>query len=193
MKKRLIGAALALASLGATAQVTVTIGQPGFYGRVDMGSYAPAPQVYGPPVLASGRYDNGAPVYLRAPLSHRRNWSRYCQRYGACGQRVLFVRDDWYVNSYAPRYRAYHGRGGPGWREHGRPGFYDERGHGRGPQWGHDRGPDRGYDRGHGGPGRGHGGDDRGNGRGEGRGEHGGDHRGPERDHDRGHGRGHER
>jgi hypothetical protein len=50
------------------------------------------------------RYD-AQPVYLRVPPGHRQNWSRYCGRYNACGQRVLFVRDEWYTNSYAPRYR----------------------------------------------------------------------------------------
>ena len=175
MKKLLIGAALAVASLSASAQVSINIGQPGFYGRVDLGSYAPPPVVYGPPVLASGGYYNGAPVYLRAPLNHRRNWSRYCNRYNACGQRVLFVRDDWYVNNYAPRYREYYGRGGPGWRDHGRPEFHDNRGHGRGP----DRDDD--HDGGHG---RGN----RGNGWGNGGDKHGGDKHGGGEDHGGKHG-----
>lgn len=175
MKKLLIGAALAVASLSASAQVSITIGQPGFYGRMDMGSYAPAPLVYGPPVLVSGGYYNGPPVYLRVPTEHRRHWSRYCGRYNACGQRVQFVRDDWYVNSYAPRYREYHGRGGPGWRDGGRPGFHDGRGPDRGPDRGHGRGPDRGPDRGHDrGPDRGHGG---------GRDHGGNDHGGGDRNH----------
>jgi hypothetical protein len=34
-------------------------------------------------------------VYLRVPPGHRRNWSRFCGRYDACGRPVLFVRDDW--------------------------------------------------------------------------------------------------
>jgi hypothetical protein len=187
MKKYLIGAALAVASLSASAQVTISIGQPGYYGRVDMGSFAPPPQVYGPPVLVSGGY-NGAPVYLRAPQSHRRHWSRYCGRYNACGQRVLFVRDDWYTNSYAPRYRTHYGHGGPGWRDGGRNGYYDGRGHGRGPDHWRDRGhggPGR-WDNGHhGGPGRGndghHGGPGRGDGGGRGGHNGGGDHRGGDR------------
>jgi len=185
MKKYLIGAALAVASLSATAQVSITVGQPGFYGRVDLGNFAPAPVVYGAPVIASGGYYSGAPVYLRVPPGHRRNWSRYCGRYGACGQRVLFVRDDWYLNSYAPRYREHYGRGGPGWRDGG-PRFYDGRGHGgpgRGPDRGDWHGPDRGHggghgggpDRGHGGPGRGDGGNHGGHGGG---GDHGGGHHG---------------
>jgi hypothetical protein len=183
MKTLLIGAVLAVASLSASAQVSINIGQPGYYGRVDIGTFAPPPVVYGPPVIVSGGY-SGAPVYLRAPLDHRRHWSRYCGRYNACGQRVLFVRDDWYRNSYAPRYREHYGHGGPGWRDGrpgwhdgGRPGFYDGRGHGG---WGRDH--DRGFDRGHGGPGRGdgghHGGPGRGDHGGPGRGDggHGGNH-----------------
>lgn len=186
MKKLILGAVLAVASLSASAQVSISIGQPGFYGRVDLGSYAPQPLVYGPPVLASGGYYNGAPVYLRVPVDHRRHWSRYCGRYNACGQRVVFVRDDWYVNSYAPRYREYYGRGGPGWRDGGRHNFHDGRGPDRGPDRGHgrgpDRGPDRGFDRGHDrGPDRGHGG---GHGDGGGRGPGGGDnHGGGDRNH----------
>jgi hypothetical protein len=174
MKKLLIGAALAVASLSASAQVSISIGQPGFYGRVDLGSYAPPPVVYGPPVLASGGYYNGAPVYLRAPLNHRRNWSRYCNRYNACGQRVLFVRDDWYVNNYAPRYREYYGRGGPGWRDHGRHEFHDNRGHGRGPDRGHGWDDNRGHGGGHGGGRGGDHGGGRGNGGDHDRGNHGG-------------------
>jgi hypothetical protein len=178
MKKLLIGAALAVASLSAGAQVSISIGQPGYYGRVDLGTFAPPPVVYGPPVIVSGGY-RGDPIYLRAPLDHRRHWSRYCGRYNACGQRVLFVRDDWYRNSYAPRWREHYGRGGPGWHDGGRPGFHDGRGHG-GPGRGHgwDRGPDRGHD-GHGGPGRGDGGHHGGPGRGDG--DHGGGHRGGDR------------
>jgi hypothetical protein len=53
------------------------------------------------------RYD-APPVYLRVPSGHRKNWSRHCGRYNACGQRVLFVRDEWYTNSYAPRYREHY-------------------------------------------------------------------------------------
>lgn len=185
MKKLLIGAALAAASLSASAQVSISVGQPGFFGRVELGAYAPPPVVYGPPVLVSGGYV-GDPIYLRVPLEHRRHWARYCGRYHACGQRVLFVRDDWYLNSYAPRYREYYGRGGPGWHGGGpgwhgggRPDFHDNRGHGgfdhgRGP----DRGPGRGPDRGPGGPGPGggdhHGGGEHGGGGHQGGGGHGG-------------------
>ena len=44
MKRFLIAATLAAAALStpAAAQVSVSIGQPGFYGRIDIGGY-PAP------------------------------------------------------------------------------------------------------------------------------------------------------
>lgn len=177
MKKLLIGAALAVASLSASAQVSISVGQPGFFGRVELGAYAPPPLVYGPPVLVSGSYV-GDPVYLRVPLDQRRHWARYCGRYRACGQRVLFVRDDWYLNSYAPRYREYYGHGGPGWHGgRGRPEFHDNRGHG-GPGRGFDHGPDRGH--GGGGEHRGgeHGGGDHGGGDRGGGGHQGGGHGG---------------
>jgi hypothetical protein len=186
MKRLLLGAVLAAAAISASAQVSISVGQPNFFGRIDMGGFAPAPQVYGPPVLASGYY-NGPPVYLRVPVDHRRHWGRYCRYYSACGERVFFVRDDWYANSYVPRYREHYRHGGPGWRGDG-PRF-----HGGGPGRGfdHDRGGfdrgrggfdhDRGgFDHGRGGPGRGEGGFHGGGGRGEhnGGGGRGGDHGG---------------
>jgi hypothetical protein len=74
-----------------------------------------------------------------------KNWRKHCGAYNACGQRVYFVRDDWYNNTYAPRYRHEQARG----RGH------DERGHGhdeRGPGRGHDRDDERdnGHDNGRG-------------------------------------------
>lgn len=174
MKTLLLGAALGVAALSAGAQVSVTIGQPGFYGRMDMGGFAPAPLVYGPPVIASGGYYSGAPVYLRVPLYQRRNWGRYCRLYNACGLQVLFVRDDWYANSYIPRYREYYRRGGPGWRGDPHPGYHHG-GYGGGPGWGGGY-----YGGGNHGEGR-HGGGDHGGGRhggGGGGGGHGGGHGG---------------
>ena len=47
-----------------------------------------------------------APVYLRVPPGHAKNWGKHCQRYGACGVPVYFVRDDWYRDVYIPRWRG---------------------------------------------------------------------------------------
>jgi hypothetical protein len=105
MKSMIFGAALLAAAFPALAQnVSVSVGQPGFYGRIDIGGYGPPPVVYAQPIIVQPqpRYE-AAPVYLRVPEGHRRHWSRWCGRYGACGQRVFFVRDDWYANTTAAR------------------------------------------------------------------------------------------
>lgn len=108
MKKMLIGAALfAAAAVPAVAQthVSINIGDPGFFGLIDNRGYA-APPVYvrRPVIIERVRY-YGDPVYLRVPKYHRVNWGSYCHRYDACGVPVLFVRDDWYRDTYAPRVR----------------------------------------------------------------------------------------
>ena len=41
------------------------------------------------------------PVYLYVPPIHQQQWGRYCGRYGACGQPVYFVRDEWVRERYA--------------------------------------------------------------------------------------------
>jgi len=170
MKAKILAASLlALSSTAFAADVamSLSVGQPGFYGRIDVGDY-PQPQVvYGQPVIVQRpvRYVESAPIYLRVPPGHIKHWSRHCGYYHACGQRVLFVQDRWYTNEYAPRYRA--GHGGRDWDRHDR--HDDRRDHHDGRR--DDRGP------GHGGPGRddrhgnGHGnGHDNGNGNGHGNG-----------------------
>ena len=108
MKKMLIGAVLfAAAAVPAVAQthVSINIGDPGFFGMIDNRGYS-APPVYvrRPVVIERVRYYQD-PIYLRVPPRHRHNWGSYCHRYDACGVPVLFVRDDWYRNTYAPRVR----------------------------------------------------------------------------------------
>jgi hypothetical protein len=107
-----IGAALLAAAVPALAQtnVSINIGQPGFYGRIDLGDFVQRPVVYTeqPIIVREVRHVRSEPVYLRVPSNHRHNWSRYCGRYEACGRPVMFVRDDWYTNTYAPRYRERH-------------------------------------------------------------------------------------
>ena len=119
MKKMLIGAVLfAAAAVPAVAQthVSINIGDPGFFGMIDNRGYA-APRVYvrRPVVIERVRYYQD-PIYLRVPPRHRHNWGRYCHRYDACGVPVLFVRDDWYRDTYAPRFRHSYR---DGYRDHG--------------------------------------------------------------------------
>lgn len=166
MKTFVLAASLLLAAASAAtanAAVTVSIGQPGFYGRIDVGNY-PAPElIYAQPVIVERpQYYSARPIYLRVPPGHAKNWSKHCRRYNACNQEVYFVQDSWYNNQYAPRYRQQHARP-PMHRpqpQHGRPGpdRHDDR-HDDRPGKGH------GHDRGHGngnGHGNGHGNRDNG-------------------------------
>jgi len=114
MKRILPTALIAGSLLCASAQaadvgVSISVGEPGFYGRIDIGDY-PQPQVLWPqPVLIERVSVRRAPVYLHVPPGHAKHWSKYCYRYGACGERVYFVKDDWYDRVYVPSYRERHG------------------------------------------------------------------------------------
>ena len=107
MKQLIFAAALLGAALPALAQanVSIEIGQPGFYGRIDLGDFRRPPVVYAQPIVIERRVRYDEPVYLRVPPGHMKNWRKHCGRYDACGRRVYFVRDEWYSNTYAPRYR----------------------------------------------------------------------------------------
>lgn len=140
MKKILFAAALAVASVPAFAGVgvSVNVGQPGFYGQIDIGD-APAPQViYAQPMVVERTVISAEPIYLRVPPGHAKHWSKHCAYYNACGRPVYFVRDGWYSRQYVPYYHEHHG-GGP-------RGDYGDHGHGHGHD--HDRGDD--HDHGHG-------------------------------------------
>ena len=90
----------------ATAGVSISIGEPGFFGQVDIGNYPPPRLIYPEPVIV-GRVV-GPPIYLRVPPGQIRHWNRYCYEYGACGRPVYFIEDSWYNEVYIPRYREHH-------------------------------------------------------------------------------------
>ncbi|HEX6735661.1 MAG TPA: hypothetical protein VF096_12690 [Azonexus sp.] len=120
MKRILIATTLvaALLSAPAVAQVSVSIGQPGFYGRIDIGGYPPPPLLYPEPVVIHRGPVFYEPIYLRVPPGHAKQWKRYCNSYHACGRPVYFVQDDWYRHEYAPRYRERHGHRHDDHRDH---------------------------------------------------------------------------
>lgn len=113
MKHFLIAALIATATiatpvLAADVGVSVSIGQPGFYGRLDIGGY-PQPQViYRQPMVVQRAAMHRQPIYLRVPPSHAKHWSKHCRKYNACGERVYFVKDNWYNREYVPRYQKQH-------------------------------------------------------------------------------------
>lgn len=141
MKRILFAAALAAATVPALAAdvgVSVSIGQPGFYGQIDIGGGYPPPRVlYSEPRVIERVPMYRQPIYLRVPPGHAKHWSRHCSEYNACDERVYFVSNNWYQNEYVPHYQEHH-RGG-----------YDRRGDEHGDRGGnkHDN---NGGDRGHG-------------------------------------------
>jgi hypothetical protein len=119
MKHFLLGAALTTlvgSALAADVGVSVSVGQPGFYGRIDIGN-APQPQViYAQPVIIQQPPVGYVrqPIYLRVPPGHEKHWDKNCHKYNACNQPVYFVQDDWYRNEYAPAYQGDRGSSGKG-------------------------------------------------------------------------------
>jgi len=135
MKNFLLSAVMAAATLTAAAQaadvgVSVSIGQPGFYGQIDIGDF-PRPRVlYAQPIIVERGVIIGQPIYLRVPPGHARNWKKHCHEYHACGERVYFVHDDWYEREYVPRYREKHHDRGYDHRDNGRGNDHGNKGHG---------------------------------------------------------------
>lgn len=115
----LLACALAASLLHTPAQaadvgVSINVSQPGFYGRIDVGR-VPGPMViYPQPIIIEQRPVAVVrqPIYLRVPPGHEKHWDKHCSRYGACGQPVYFVQDNWYRDVYAPR--VVEDRGGRG-------------------------------------------------------------------------------
>ena len=130
MKRFLIAAAVAAVTattpaLAADVGVSVDIGHPGFYGRLDIGGF-PQPQVvYRQPKVIERVSVDRPPVYLRVPPGHAKNWGKHCREYNACGERVFFVHDNWYNREYVPRYQERHGHRRDGRRDEHRD---DDRG-----------------------------------------------------------------
>ena len=111
MKRFLLATAIVVVTVGFAAPalaadvgVSISIGEPGFYGRLDIGGYPPPQVIYHKPVMVKRVPDNRPPVYLRVPPGHAKHWGKHCHEYNACGERVFFVRDNWYSSEYLPRY-----------------------------------------------------------------------------------------
>jgi hypothetical protein len=151
MKKILLGmmlATTAFVSQAADVGVSVSIGQPGFYGRIDIGSF-PRPQLlYPQPVIIQRTPVQYAPVYLHVPPGHAKDWGKHCRHYNACARPVYFVQESWYNDVYVPTYQERHGHGHDKGKDKGRDDYerYDQQDWdkpGKGKGHGHGRGRDR--------------------------------------------------
>jgi hypothetical protein len=87
-------------SCGPAIAATVSV-----YGHIDIGGLPQPPVVIVPTPVIIDRgpvYVERAPVYLHVPPGHRKHWSKHCREYNACGERVYFVKDEWYERVYVP-------------------------------------------------------------------------------------------
>jgi len=107
----LLAVSIAAPALAADVGVSVTIGQPGFYGTIDIGNYPQPRLIYPQPVIIEQVrvVQPVAPIYLHVPPGHAKDWRKHCKKYDACGRPAYFVQDDWYNNVYVPEYRKQHG------------------------------------------------------------------------------------
>jgi len=152
MKRFPLFAILALLSapivpaMAADVGVSISVGDPNFYGRIDLGDYPRPRLIYERPVIIERPAVRviEEPLYLRVPPGHAKRWRYYCGRYGACGRQVYFVQDAWYRDVYVPRYHERHGD----WHDrydrddwkHDRKEWKHDR-----KEWKHDRHDDHGH------------------------------------------------
>src|SRR5215210_291895 len=70
-------------ALASNVSVTVNVGDPRYYGRIDVDGY-PAPQLaYSEPVIVArpAREVAREPLYLRVPPGHAKHWDKHCRQY----------------------------------------------------------------------------------------------------------------
>lgn len=111
MKRILIAAMLTFAGtsiFAADVNVSINIGEPGFYGRLDTGGYPPPQLIYREPRVMYRSAMHRTPIYMNVPPGHAKNWPKHCRKYNACNERVYFVQNSWYQQEYAPRYQKQH-------------------------------------------------------------------------------------
>jgi hypothetical protein len=135
----------AASAQAADVGVSISIGQPGFYGHIELGNFYRPELVYAKPLIIGPphRTYTAQPLYLRVPPHHRKNWKKYCHRYNAYGRPVYFVTDRWYNQVYVPQYasrypKPYRDYRAQEDRRYDTPRSYDRR-YDRNPYDGHDR------------------------------------------------------
>jgi len=111
--KRYLLAIMLIAATPAMATdvgVSISVGQPGFYGQIDIGNVPRPVVVYPQPVVIQPVrvVQPVQPIYLHVPPGHAKNWRKHCHKYDACSRPVYFVKEDWYNNVYVPQYQAQH-------------------------------------------------------------------------------------
>lgn len=137
MKRLLALLCLTTGALNAQAVdigVSISVAQPGVYGRIDIGRFPQPVLMQSTPVIIQRGPHQGEPVYLWVPPGHQKNWRKHCHSYQACGVPVYFVKEDWYQDHVMGKGR------GKGADKH------PDKGHGKGHDKGHGKGRDRDRD-----------------------------------------------
>jgi len=113
MKNLIRSASILTISLSVSLQaadvgLSINIGQPEFYGRIEIDGYPQPKVLYQQPRSIYRGYENRNPIYMRFPPGHIKDWRQHCKQYNACNERVYFVQDTWYNQEFPPRYQAQH-------------------------------------------------------------------------------------
>ena len=99
-----LSAALMPAAQAADVGVSISVAQPGVYGRIDIGRFPQPDIVVAQPVIVQRPtvvVAQPQPVYMWVPPGHQKNWKKHCGAYNACGTPVYFVKDEWYDSHVA--------------------------------------------------------------------------------------------
>ena len=131
---------LAVSAEATDVGVSISVGQPGFYGRIDIGNF-PRPEVIYPAPVVVAHVPVGVhvppPIYVHVPPGHAKHWNKHCHEYNACGRPVYFVKNRWYNDVYVPEYQARHGHGNGGHDDDHGGKHKDSGNHGKGHGGGH--------------------------------------------------------
>ena len=94
-------------ALATSVGVSVTVGDPGYHGRIDITNFPPPQLLFPEPVIVEVVSPGvvSQPVYVHVPATEAKQWRKYCKKYKACGQPVYFVQETWYNQVYVPEYR----------------------------------------------------------------------------------------
>ncbi|WP_294262152.1 hypothetical protein [Propionivibrio sp.] len=85
-------AAATAAALASDVAVSVSIGQPGFYGRFDIGGYPPPQLIYQQPIIIERVPIYRQPIYLNVPPATPRTGANTVAFASACGERFILCR-----------------------------------------------------------------------------------------------------
>lgn len=147
MKRFLLAAVLAVVAApvyAADVGVSISVGDPGFYGQINIGNFPRPVIIDARPVIVyrEPSYEPPEPIYLRVSRGERKHWNKHCQKYNACNQQVYFVQDKWYNEVYAPQYRERDEKWNKGRDKHSNDDNGEDQGrddHGKGHGKGHDK------------------------------------------------------